>query len=562
MFTLFTICLIALGSILALVVVVSMHDIKRLFQRIESDSPEHSRWLLLLRSFILIYGILVGAYFVMRYDARWVETDTASLTRAIEVMSKEARLVTEEYRYFHGYNYQALSTAVLALTGLRTQLLQSSVYPYIAGLIVVITALAFYRHLSGGRLTAILATLFLFFQPDMLFVTMRGSHEKLDWPLMMVGGLLLYRSLKQPLKKVVTYVILFYMVIFAMITTNTFFASSLVVAFLISLILGVVVSRFIQKDRTLATEHLRLIYVCLSSVVLVYVFIVYLYPPALTNLHTLKTVWDQISVLLLSFEPKTQPYDYISFGWISPQVFIGLTLFTWTLIGASFIEWCRRAIRYLRKQDRLDLRAGLDWLLYAGFALQIGISIIVDFSGALAGNLQLRILPGFTVIAAGVLARGVHRILRQHRFNGWKTPVLYSLTLLLSAWFALASVLKATNEPAFSNKWSFHTAAEEATIRWFDTRINDSNVWTGLDERLRETYRFQVDPLTSSENVYGSDNYRLDLDYDYAFVSTLERQRSERIQIEMPDFEGWNQVFDNGEVRVQQFNRLNPIEER
>ena len=562
MFILFTICLVALGSTLALLTVISMHDINKLFHRFQFGSPEGSRWVLLLGTFLLFYGILVGAYFVMRYDARWIETDTASLTRAIEVMAQEGELVTEEYRYLHGYNYQALSTAVLALTGLTTQFLQSSVYPYIAGLIVVITALAFYRLVSGDRLTAILATLFLFFQPDMLFVTMRGSHEKLDWPLMMVGGLLLYRSLRQPLKKVIIYVLLFYVVIFAMITTNTFFASSLVVAFLISLILGMIVSRIIQKDKSLASEHLRLVYICLSSAVLVYVFIVYLYPPALTNLHTLKTVWDQISVLLLSFEPKTQPYDYISFGWISPQVYIGLTLFTWMLIGTSFIEWSRRAIRYLRRQDRLDLLTGLDWLLYAGFALQIGISIIVDFSGALAGNLQLRILPGFTVIAAGVLARGVHRILRERRFGGWKESMLYALTLFMSAWFALASVFKATNEPALSNKWSFQTPAEEASIRWFDTQVNSANIWTGMDERLRETYRFLVDPFTKSDNVYGSDNYSLDLEYDYALISLLEQQRSERIEIKMPNLTGWNQIYDSGEVQIQQFTNRNAIEER
>ncbi len=132
----------------------------------------------LLATLLLLYALAVAGYAVLRYRGQWTETDTATLTNLIEVMREQATIRPAGLAYPHGFAYQVVSLAVLSAIGLPVQALQTTVYPFLAVIGLVLTSLAFFTQVTGDRRVAILASLSLFFQPDVMFVTLRGSHEK------------------------------------------------------------------------------------------------------------------------------------------------------------------------------------------------------------------------------------------------------------------------------------------------------------------------------------------------------------------------------------------------
>ncbi len=499
----------------------------------------------LLAALLLLYALAVGGYIVLRYHGQWTEGDSARMTYFIDVAHTQGTINPMGSFYPHGLAYQALSLVVLAATGLSLQTLQAAIYPPVAALGLGLTSLAFFIQVTRDRRVAILATLFLLLQPDVLFVTLRGSHEKLDWPLMMMALMLLYRSVNQSLRKTAVYVGLFYLIIFAMIATNVFFASTFLVAVMLSLLLGLVAAMFPRRRSASPRDLRRLMYIALSCGVLLFAFMAYLYPQALSDLRTLRTIWDRAGALALNAEPQGNPYAYISFGWVSPRIYLGLTTFTWSLIALSFAEWLRRAKRILNGQESLGLRESLDWLLYAGFAIQVALSIIVDMAGVLGENMQLRIFPGFTVLAVCLLARAVWRLAASPRLREWKRRIVFGLMALSVTWFALASVFKATNEPLFSNKWSFYSAAEDSAAYWTDNHLRFANIWNGLDERIAALFQFKYG---QSQNFY--DAYMLKSQDRYVLFSERERERGLRMGVAMPSVLNWLRIYDNGEVHL------------
>jgi hypothetical protein len=508
------------------------------------NTPRFSQARLLV-GLVLLYGLAVAGYSVLRYQGQWTDGDSAVITRMIEVVRDQGTIHPAGPAYPHGFDYQAASLVILSATGLSLQTLQATVYPFLAVAGLALTSLAFFSQVTRDRWIAALATLFLFLQPDLLFVTLRGSHEKLDWPLMMVALMLLYRSVGRPLRTMVVYVALFYLTVFAMITTNVFFASTFLVAVVFSLVLGLVVKAFLRRSPTSPTDFRRLTYVGLSCGVLIFTFMAYVYPLALSNLRTLNTIADRVSAFLLSFEIKGQPYQSIPSAWVSPGVYLGLTAFTWFLIAASFAEWLRRGRQILGGREGLGLLENLDWLLYAGFAIQVGLSVIVDFAGVLSANMQLRVFPGFTVLAVVLLARAVGRVAASPWLRGWRRGAAIGLAGLAIAWFAVAAVFKATNEPLFSNKWVFYSSSEDTAVRWTEDHLHFANIWTGLDERIAAAFSFNYG-RSQSGNVY--DIYAFKSQDRYVLFSEREHQRGLRMRIAMPSTLAWSRVYDSGDV--------------
>ncbi len=517
-------------------------------------SPPQAR---LLAVGLLLYGLAVASYFVLRYAGQWAEGDTARITQAIEAVQAQGTIHPTGFAYQHGYGYQSVSVAVLAITGLDPQTLQTVVYPLLAALGLGITALAFFYQVARNWYVAALGALFLFLQPDVLFVTLRGSHEKLDWPLMMIALTLLYGSVHLPPRKLAIHVALFYGVVFGMIATNVFFASTFLAAITVSLILGLALVT-VRKQHYASNDLRRLTYVAASGGVLVFIFMVYVYPLALANLRLLETIADQVSALLLGFEIQSQPYAYIANAWISQEAYLGLTAFTWLLIAASALEWLRRGRDILTGREGLSLRESLDWLLYAGFALQVAASVLVDFAGVLGANLQLRVFPGFTVVAVIVLARGVWRLVSAPDFRGWARRAALIVTGLAVAWFSLASVFKATIEPLWSNKWMFYSVPEFAGLRWAETYVREASIWTGFDERLIVTQQLNYGPRSTSGNRYAAFSFNPEM--GYVLWSENERLLGLRRGLAMPPVLSQDRVYDNGDVQLYHRRALSPYQ--
>lgn len=495
---------------------------------------------------LLSYGMLVAVLFVLRYDTLLSETDTSSMTLMIEAMRDEGTLLPEDRLYPHGFAYQVVSAFILNLTGLSVQSLQAVVWPLLAAGALAAVAFVFYLQTTGQRATAALSALFLFLQGDTMFITLRGSHEKLDWPLMLVALTLLVMSVGTSMRVLAQRVLLFYISVFAMMATNVFFASTFVIAVMLSLLLGLASMWLLRRQVSPATDLRRLVYVSSSCAVLFFVFIVYIYPPSLANLRMLQTMFDQVGATVLGFEVIDNPYAYVGYGWIDPRVWFGVTTFTWLLIGLSFAEWLWQASRILKKQKALRVRESLVWLLYAGFAIQVAAAVVADASGVLSQNLQLRIFPGFTVLAVSLLAQGVQRVLSSPRLPKRTQHILFGLFILLVAFAGIASLFKATNEPLLSNKWTFYSPSEKVAIGWFEDNVRNARVWTAVDERLREVYRFHYAHDSTSANSYDAagvqDRHR------YVLFSERERLRGIRMEIAMPSVLGWNRVYDGGDA--------------
>jgi len=405
---------------------------------------------------------------------------------------------------------------------------------------------------------ALLAGLWLFLQPDILFVTMRGSHEKIDWPLTLLALAFFYLSTESSWQALVAYVGLFYLVIFAKIATNVFFASTFLTALLLGLFIGVVLWAWLRWRAIAASDLRRLIYMVAACGVTTYVFIVYMYPITLSNFQLLQTIADKLSALLLSFEIQSHPYDYIAFAWLSSEVYLSLTIFTWLLIAGSLVVWVWRGKNILVGQERFGLRNSLDWLLYAGFALQVGISIVIDFSGFLGNNLQLRVFPGFVILAVGMLARGLGRLLAWFRQRRLQTRWLVAALGLATAWFAVAAVFKSTNEPLLGNKWAFYTVAENTALQWAEDNLRYTSIWAGFDERLQVALYFQKPGTLTSGNRYlvGQSPTQ----YTEVLFSETEKLRASRVELPMPTVLNWQRTYDNGEVAFYHRRPLTPYQ--
>jgi hypothetical protein len=549
-FIAYTVSLLAIAACLVAMIVRSLlgrgEQTTARFTGTPAPNSQSGMWIVP----VLFFGFLIGGYYVLRYHGLWTETDTSTITIAIESILKEGILIPKGFLYQHGFGYQANSIALIFFAGVSTQTLQTIIYPFLAVTGLVLTSYVFFREVLRDQRAAMLASMLLLFQPEIMFVTLRGSHEKMTWPLMMLALTLLYRSIGQPLRKMTIYVVLFYVVVFAIDTTNVFFGSVFLVAVILSMSLGFFLFRFWRNDRPPLprSDVQRLMYISLSGGILIFFFIVYIYPPALTNLSMLRNILDQLSALLLSFEVKAQPYGYISTGWINSQVYLMLTIFTWLVIGTSFLEWMRHGWNMFKGRTAQGLVENLDWLLYTGFAIQIAISIGVDLSGALAANMQLRLFPSFTVVAIVLLVRALKRILNARLWPVAPRRIILGLAAILSAWFVLASVFKSTNEPYLSNKWTFYVPADKSSVDWVEGHLEKAEIWTIVDERLATIFNsfYYLDSKTGNHLRFGA----IRPSALYVLTTLLDRQRAERLHINIPPVSFWDQIYDNGQVQV------------
>jgi hypothetical protein len=116
------------------------------------------------------------------------------------------------------------------------------------------------------------------------------------------------------------------------------------------------------------------------------------------------------------------------------------------------------------------------------------------------------------------------------------------------AWFALASVLKATNEPSLSNKWSFYSSAEASAVFWIDEHAKTASIWSGIDERLASMFIINYASSSESENHYDFGDFKEE--NDYLLYSRLERQRELRLKNSPPPVFFWSRIYDSGEVQI------------
>jgi hypothetical protein len=494
----------------------------------------------------LLYMFVVSLYFAARYAGHWAETDSATFTGIIRVLVGEGRLAPENGGvYPNGYGYQAISAFIVALTGLDVTTLQQVVYPLTAA-IVVLPAWVLYRELTGSAKGATLATMLLFTQPEFLFVVLRSSHEKFTRSLMLLCLFLLVRSFKLRARPwlFATHIGLFYLTAFAFIASNNLLAHSFIFAVSSALILGWLLERrnaYTQQEGSILRRLAYAVLICLG---LVYVFTFYAYRPAKHDLLVLQDIWTRIAALFLDLQTRTtNPYAQVEAGWVSLPIYFILSIANWIILATSCVIWARQGLRWLWRREKpntsMDL---LLWLLYAAFTAQGALSVVVDASGAIAGNLQHRLFPSFSILAVAYVGAA----LAQWRPNRFAGPIRIGLAAGIFC-ISILSVLKAINEPLLSNKWIFYRSDELAALDWSDTHLKNAEIWTEFDERLASAFVTQTDGSANSNSFRGHVNRSTMRDM---ILTTVTRLRSSRLQRELPVPPDALRVYDNGAAEL------------
>jgi hypothetical protein len=520
-------------------------------------SHRTSHWLLLGP---LLYMVVVGLYYVGRYGGQWAESDSASFTNAIRAFARAGRLIPVEGEvYPNGYAYQAISTFIIALTGLDAQTLQQLVYPLVASMLVL-PAWVLYRELTGSARGATLTTVLLFTQPEFLFMILRSSHEKFTRTLTLLCLYFLVRSFKLRNRPwlFATHVGLFYLAAFALIASNNLLAHSFIFAVATALLLGwLLVKRNadLQQSRYILQRLLYTMVICLG---LAYVVTFHVYSPAQHDLLILQSISDRMAALFLDVQSTggqgaTSPYTQVQTAWISLYVYFLGSIANWIILATSFAIWTRQGMRWLWRGEAPKTQvSSLLWLFYAAFAVQGVLSVVADVSGVLSSNLQHRLFPSFSTIAVALVGTA----LAQWRPRRFAQAIQLGLTIGIFC-IAILSVLKATNEPALSNKWTFYRSGELAVLKWSDAHLQNAEVWTEFDERLVVALSTARERSTNQNGFITSP---LRPTTDNMILSSITRLRSSRLHHLLPVPPDTFRVYDNGEAELYHVRPRTPYQ--
>lgn len=513
------------------------------FENLEKSPLRDSTHVLLLTSALLGLGL----YFLVRYGGLWGENDTSVFAHLTQIIMEAGRLIPPQDVYSNGYGYQAYLAALFHLSGLELRTIQLILAPLLAAWLVLPAWLA-YREFTQSPRAATLATVFLLVQPEFLFPILRGSHEKFTRGLMFLGLYLLLRSIRSRahLRRFAAFIVLFYLASYALITFNNLMAFSFIAAIGLAMFLFWLVTwRAADRQGPRASLPQRLLIVIGSLLIIAFLFTFYAYPPAQEQLRLMQSVQDRVSSLLLQVEDSgTNPYTVVNAGWISPGVYLLVSLANWLLLGASALIWLGQSYRWLVKQQPAGETERLLWAFYGAFALQGALSILVDLSGAIAANLQHRMFPSFVMLAAPLTASW---LISWCERNPQRSRATWNLLGVLIAILGILSVLKATNEPILSNYWVFYRPLELSAVDWAVQKQEGTQIWTDFNERLNTSYNIKYLTIPNNNELLAS----LPRSYIESYlISELTRYRSQRLGQPLPVQADSLRVYDNGEAAI------------
>lgn len=517
-----------------------------------TSPPESGRrhgWVALLP---VGYALVVTLEFGLRYGYRWSETDTSQFSQFTRNILAQHTITPKGGNvYPHGFGFQAIAATLTMVTGLDVAQVLQIVLPFLA---VVTALLAFvtFRRLTGSAVLGSLAALLLFVQPEFLFVTERGNHEKVTDALMLALVFLLVVSFQsaRDIRTAIELILAFYLCAWAQITVNAFFASSFMASLGLSLAAGLGLLLLIHR-RSSRSEGIdtfrRLGYTILSCFALIFAFVAYIYIPAQYNFGVVHTLLQRLALLFLSFEPKGVPYATIDTGWVNPWVYLILTAFNWTILALAAITWVWLGLRFRRRGLRAEERhLLLLWLLAAAFAIEVGASILADFSGFLGSNLQVRLFPLFMLFGIPLAVIGVANAAKRLRSRSWQHVAAVVLAAVIAV-FAATSVLKATSDPLLSNKWLFYTANEQRAVVWAEGHISEQSIWAGFDERLRTMAELHPAPRSNGDQLTSGS---ADAAAHYLIMSDIIQRQSLRVGVPAPDLTGADRIYDDGSAQI------------
>jgi hypothetical protein len=503
--------------------------------------------------------MLIGIYPHLRYSGGLAGGgDAGRSTMWISSIQDQKTIIPSEDVYPNGYGYQTLIASLADFTGMELAVLQT-LFGTLLITWTILMAWLFYSEVTQSKAAASLAILILFTQPELLFVLLRGTHEKFTRGLMFVCLYLIVRSVlsqKRP-RLFISFVVAFYLTGYALLTFNNLLAISFIAALALSLALNTLVARTNANDMENSFTRRRLVYATVVLLVLAFIFTFYAYPPARKGLEILQYGGDRLAVLFLDIEQASaKPYETITTAWVNKPVYFLVSIANWLLLISSFVLWTVMTLKWLlRRSWPSDQRLLLLWSLYGAFGFLGALSIVIDVSGALrAQNLQYRSFPSFVMIAAPLVSLwlvhtpsftiGIRRLPKQ--------VLIATIALLI-----IIAITKATNEPLLSNTWAFYTADEEAAAKWTLAVNSDKPLWLSFDERLRSSI---MTCCAAQVEANGLDAFAPQLATRDFLISDVTRAQALRSGLNLP-IEGDSLLFyDNGSSKVFHLRPTTPFQ--
>lgn len=514
---------------------------------------------------MVIAVVILGCYPLLRYGGRWGELDTNAATWAIRTMAETGELIPSQgVIYPLGYAFQSLAVFLMHLSGVSLPALQI-IGASLLIVLLVIPAWMLYRELIGTDRGATLATALLFLQPEFLFVTSRGTHEKFSRMLMILCLYLLVASMKtrSTAARMVGLVIAFYGCGYAIIAHNNLLATSFIFGMLLALLGAFFAVRYDPHLRDFGQLAVRrLISIVTVLLIMAFVFTFYLYPPARHQLDVLETIGDRLAAMLLHGQITGEgatvinPYaKWILDAWVSVPVYVIVSLADWLLIASSIAIWSWRGLRWLRRRWRPAHQGELLlWALYGAFTFQVALSVLIDISGAIASNLQHRIFPSFALLAVPMVAWAIQRWeIGDRRMQRIVMSGLAIGALVL----AVLSIWKATNEPLVSNKWQFYVPGEMRGIDWAAETLSGGVLWSEYDERLKVAHDIRAGAVRRDVLLSIGDVKPGTRDF---LLSDVTRARAARLGRLLPVEADSLITYDNGQAQVYHLRPRTPYQ--
>ncbi|MEE9152274.1 MAG: hypothetical protein V3U20_10655 [Thermoplasmata archaeon] len=495
-------------------------------------------------TFILVcaYALFSHLYFLLRYSKNWMEWDTSMMTKYAQAVQSQATIIPTGLVYPNGPGYSTMLSMLSDLSGLSVVTLQLFVLP-IVGVLAVVFAYITFLELTNTRRIALLATFLLSLQPDFLFTSSRGTHEKFTYLLILMSMFFLSRSFsrRENIKEFVYYVLLFYISVLGMISFNFFFASTYILAVTLAFIIGY----FISEMPQIGVSFKRMVYTSATTIVFFFSYMFYLYKPSRTLLYMFDTLADQIGVIALATEQHVTPqYTYIFNMWASFEVWLFLTLFNWVIAPLSLAAWIFLVYKFFKKKQRLASSMLLLLMFYTAFSIQLLLTIFADRFGVF-NNLELRVFPVLMFFAVPLASISIIKIVEFKGFGEVQRKALKTAFALLFLVFVVNSLLKATNDPMVSNKWLFYSPQEKEGIVWVEHNSQEEKIWAGLDERLRTVFF-----TYSNIGNYDRTKFTSLGNARFWLISDIVEKRAQRIKRPLPDVVDKPIIYDSGHVKI------------
>ena len=357
---------------------------------------------LILIGLIASLAFMMAIFWIVRYGGLSMEGDATRLTLAAEAVQEEGTITPSRWAYPNGFALPVLLGYLSQITSLSIKDIQFF-SPVWVVVIVLIAFLVYKQFLNNSKLGGF-AVLLLLIQPDFIFYIFRGSHEKTTWTL---GFLILLLWVKNWQIKRISYqipgVLSVYILLWGIITNNAYFASTLILMFLIAMVLNLLLNWYMARKGKPGgfRDSNRMIYILISGFLLVFVFITYVYSPAMGFYNTLESVVNKLATLFLAGDVQSEPYSYVQSAWTSTGMYLALTAFQWCIVIVSIVGWIRDGLIILRKgHQSLEPAKFLLWSFYFGILVQLGAAVVLDFAGFLASNTQVRLFTPFAIFTA------------------------------------------------------------------------------------------------------------------------------------------------------------------